>query len=151
MGLPERGGMIFTSEDFVHHARTVSQRQDVESWAWRYLAAGDAAYTSQGKSLADMFKGFGNDPQRLMADFEAWVAATLKEERATRDTCPACGASATGFCTLVTGGEHLHNGPGSECCQDAWHTEHIKWLTDNPCCCAGQAPSPRCPRHKHLI
>lgn len=144
-------GVITTSDEFVRHVRVASSIAQAESWAWRYLAAGDAAYTERGTDLAEMFKRFGNDPTRLLEDFEAWVAATRKEERAARTSCPACGSTVPGFCTLVTGHEHLHNGPGSQCCQDAWHTEHVKWLENNPCACVGQTSSPRCPRHKHLI
>lgn len=108
---------ITTSDGFVRHAvANASFTQSVERWAWRYLAAGDVAYTGQGRGLADMFERFGNDPQRLMEDFEAWVAATVKAGH-----CPACRSSSPGFCTLVTGSEHLHNGPGSDCCQNAWH------------------------------
>lgn len=37
------------------------------------------------------------------------------------EKCPSCGSENRGFCTLVTGVEHLHNGLDSECCKNTWH------------------------------
>lgn len=62
-------------------------------------------------------------------------------------SCPTCGSTVAGCCTLVTGIEHLHNGPESECCKNPWHMLRLKWFDDNPCSCTSRYDSPSCLRH----
>jgi len=67
---------ITTSQEFVDYVRLRSDLPNLmEYWAWRYLAVGDQAYTSNGKTLEDMFDSFGNDPRRIEQDFYWWVEA----------------------------------------------------------------------------
>ena len=57
--------MIKTSEEFL---------KLIEDEAYRYLAAGDQHYTSEGLSLADMFARFESD-EDLLTDFCRWALA----------------------------------------------------------------------------
>ena len=46
----------------------------VEEEAWKYLRAGDQAYTEQGLTLQTMFMRF-RDNDALILDFAKWVIA----------------------------------------------------------------------------